>query len=32
MIDTNRFFETCQKMVQNYDYITGKAVNDLGRI
>jgi flagellar basal-body rod protein FlgF len=32
LIDASRSFETCQKVVQNYDSITGKAVNELGRV
>ncbi|MRR05582.1 MAG: flagellar basal-body rod protein FlgF [Deltaproteobacteria bacterium] len=32
MIETTRSSETCQRMVQNYDQLTGKAVNDLGKV
>lgn len=32
MIETTRSSETCQKMIQNYDQMTGKAVNDLGKV
>lgn len=32
MIETTRYFESCQKVVRSYDDITGKAANDLGRI
>ncbi len=32
MIETTRFSETCQRMIQNYDQMTGKAVNDLGKV
>ncbi|MDD2319093.1 MAG: flagellar basal-body rod protein FlgF [Geobacteraceae bacterium] len=32
MIETTRSSETCQKMIMNYDQMTGKAVNDLGKV
>ena len=32
MIETTRSSETCQRMIQNYDQLTGKAVNDLGKV
>lgn len=32
LIETTRYFESCQKVVRSYDDITGKAANDLGRI
>lgn len=32
MIETTRSSETCQKMIQNYDQLTGKAVNELGKV
>jgi len=32
MIETTRSSETCQKMIQNYDQMTGKAVNELGKV
>ncbi len=32
MIETSRYFETCQKMVRSFDDMTGKAVNDLARV
>jgi flagellar basal-body rod protein FlgF len=32
LIDASRSFETCQRVVQTYDSITGKAVNELGKV
>ncbi|MGA7827558.1 MAG: flagellar basal-body rod protein FlgF [Geobacteraceae bacterium] len=32
MIETTRSSETCQKMIQNYDQMTGHAVNELGKV
>jgi flagellar basal-body rod protein FlgG len=32
LIETTRFFEACQKVIQNYDSMTGKAVNELGKV
>lgn len=32
MIETTRSSESCQKMIQNYDQMTAKAVNDLGKV
>lgn len=32
MIETSRYFDSCQKVVRSYDDITAKAANDLGRI
>lgn len=32
LIDTSRFFEACQRVIQNYDSMTGKAVNELGKV
>ncbi|MRR53128.1 MAG: flagellar basal-body rod protein FlgF [Deltaproteobacteria bacterium] len=32
MIETTRSSETCQKMIQNYDQMTGRAVNELGKV
>ena len=32
MIETSRYFETCQRVVQNYDNMTSKAANELGKI
>jgi flagellar basal-body rod protein FlgG len=32
MIETTRSSESCQKMIMNYDQMTGKAVNDLGKV
>jgi len=32
MIETNRYFEACAKVVRNYDDIAAKAANDLGRV
>ncbi|WP_243370245.1 flagellar basal-body rod protein FlgF [Geotalea sp. SG265] len=32
LIETTRYFESCQKVVRSYDDLTGKAANDLGRV
>jgi len=32
MIETTRSSESCQKMIQNYDQMTGHAVNELGKV
>lgn len=32
MIETNRYFEACSKVIKGYDDIASKAVNDLGRL
>lgn len=32
MIATNRHYEACTKVIRGFDDITGKAVNDLGRV
>lgn len=32
MVETSRFFETCQRVVRNFDDVTAKAVNDLARV
>ena len=32
MIETNRHYEACAKVIRNFDDITGKAVNDLGKV
>lgn len=32
MIETNRYFEACAKVVKNFDDVTTKAVNDLARV
>lgn len=32
LIETNRFFETCQKVVRSYDDMAAKAANDLGKM
>ena len=32
LIETNRYFEMCSKMVKAYDDLTGKAANELGKI
>lgn len=32
MIETSRYFETCAKAVKSYDDMTGKAVNELGKV
>ncbi len=32
MIEANRYFEACQRVVKSYDDAAGKAANDIGRI
>ncbi|KAF0219395.1 MAG: flagellar basal-body rod protein [Geobacteraceae bacterium] len=32
LIETTRFFETCQRVVKSYDDMAGKAANELGRL
>lgn len=32
LIETNRYFETCQKLIQNYDNMASKAANDVGKL
>ena len=32
MIETNRYFEACSKVIQNFDAIANKAANELGRV
>ncbi|SNB47040.1 flagellar basal-body rod protein FlgF [Geobacter sp. DSM 9736] len=32
MIEANRYFETCQKVVKGYDDMTAKAANELGKV
>lgn len=32
MIEANRYFEACQRVVKSYDDAAGKAANDVGRI
>jgi flagellar basal-body rod protein FlgG len=32
MIDTNRHYEACTRVIRSFDDITGKAVNDLGKV
>lgn len=32
IIETSRGYEACQKAIQNYDALTGKAVNELGKV
>jgi flagellar basal-body rod protein FlgG len=32
LIDSNRNYESCIKVVQNYDSIASKAANDLGKV
>lgn len=32
MIETNRYFEACSKVIQSFDAITSKAANDIGRV
>lgn len=32
MVETSRYFETCQRMVRSFDDMAAKAVNDLARV
>lgn len=32
MIETNRYFEACSKVIKGFDDITAKAANELGRV
>ncbi len=32
MVEANRFFETCQRVVRNFSDIASKAANDLGKV
>lgn len=32
MIETNRYFEACQRVIRGFDDMTAKAANDLGRL
>jgi len=32
MIETNRHYEACSKVIRSFDDITGRAVNDLGKV
>ncbi len=32
MIETNRYFEACQRVIRGYDDMAAKAANDLGRL
>jgi len=32
LIETNRYFEACSKVIQNFDALASKAANDLGRV
>jgi flagellar basal-body rod protein FlgF len=32
MLETNRYFEACSKVIKGFDDIAAKAVNDLGRV
>jgi flagellar basal-body rod protein FlgF len=32
LIETNRYFEACSKIIQNYDAMASKAANDIGRV
>jgi flagellar basal-body rod protein FlgF len=32
MIETNRYFEACSKVIQSFDAIASKAANDIGRV
>ncbi len=32
MIETNRYYDTCQRVIKGFDDMTGKAANDLGKL
>jgi flagellar basal-body rod protein FlgG len=32
MIEANRYFEACQRVVKSYDDVAGRAANDIGRV
>jgi flagellar basal-body rod protein FlgF len=32
MIETNRYFEACSKVIQNFDSISSRAANDIGKV
>ena len=32
LIETNRYFETCQKIVRGYDDVAAKAANEIGKV
>jgi flagellar basal-body rod protein FlgG len=32
MIETTRYYEACTKVIRNFDDVTAKAVNDLGKV
>jgi flagellar basal-body rod protein FlgG len=32
LIETNRYYESCVKLVQSFDNIAGKAANELGKV
>jgi flagellar basal-body rod protein FlgG len=32
LIETNRFFEACSKVIKGFDDMTTKAANDLGKV
>jgi len=32
MIETNRYFEACSKVIQNFDAISSRAANDIGKV
>jgi flagellar basal-body rod protein FlgG len=32
LIETNRYFEACQKVIRSYDDLAAKAANELGRV
>lgn len=32
MVDTNRHYEACTRVIRSFDDITGRAVNDLGKV
>jgi flagellar basal-body rod protein FlgG len=32
MVEASRFFESCQRVVRNYDDMAAKAINDLARV
>jgi flagellar basal-body rod protein FlgF len=32
MIETNRYFEACSKVIHGFDDVAAKATNELGRV
>jgi flagellar basal-body rod protein FlgG len=32
MIETNRYFDTCQRVIKGFDDMAGKAANEMGKL